>query len=193
MKKKIIFPICLTLLLSGCAAPQSAGNTETADNRPVQIGTALEIDVPEPFILIENKEMLAAQGLYYASWRAGEASPYKNSDGNTLDIYEAQLYFLTEEASSPEKAEQSRDSWLLAARENYEIKDEKSITVNGENYTLLTYSCSGGDTPHDHGASAFGFHNSIALCAEITCEESYIENPEEILTEFLENCHFKAD
>ena len=38
--------------------------------------------------------------------------PYKNSDGDIVDLYDAQLYLLLGEFTSNEKAQDNRNEWI---------------------------------------------------------------------------------
>ncbi len=193
-KKMILFPLCAALLLSGCSSLSKNG--EEKKNWPegtVQIGSTAGITAPERFTLLDNKETLAADGLYYASWGTGSCVPYENDEGDTVDLYDAQLYFLTSESMSEEKTEGDRDKWLAVAKENYEVHTENSVTLNGQTYTVLTYDCISEDSPYDRGVSAFGVCGTTAVCAELTCLEDYTEDLETILTEFLNGCYFTID
>lgn len=194
IKKKLLFPIFPILFLIGCAStPQETADGQKWSDDWMKIGTTVGVDAPEQFSLLDNKETLAADGLYYATWVDGNSMPYENSEGDTIDLYDAQLYLLTNEAISEENANTSRDTWLSAAKTNYEVITEDTITLNGQSYTLITYNCTNEDNPYDHGVSAFGVCGTTAVCAELTCLENYTEDLETLLTEFLNNCHFKTD
>lgn len=194
MNKKLLpLLLCLLLLLAGCSSKAKT----TMDGQEWQedwkmVGTAVGIEVPKPFTLLETNESLAADGLYYATWVTGSSVPYENSDGDTIDLYDAQLYFLSSEALNEESAESNYDSWLAAAKENYEVHAEDTVTLNGQTYTFITYDCTGEDSPYDRGVSAFGVCGTTAVCAEFTCLENYTEDLETLLTAFLDGCHFKA-
>ena len=56
------------------------------------VGSTLVAPAPQDdFVLLDNKDILSANGLYYASWVNGDAQPYENSEGKTVDLYDAQL------------------------------------------------------------------------------------------------------
>lgn len=194
MKKKTLLPLSfLLLLLTGCAArPQTAADGQSWQEDWTTIGNRIGIEPSEQLTLLDSKEALAADGLYYATWTDGDCVPYENSDGDTVDLYDAQLYFLTEEADSEESAQDSCDTWLAAAKGNYDVTAEETITCNGQDYTLITYDCVSEDNPYDHGVSAFTVYEDMAVCAELTCLEHYTENPETLLTAFLNGCHYSA-
>lgn len=193
-KWKLLSLICTLLLLTGCSsAPQATINGEKWQSDWTKIGVNIGVDAPEQLTLLDNKEALAADGLYYATWVAGDSVPYENSDGNTIDLYDAQLYFLASEATDEEAAKKNYTAWLSAAKENYQVLEEDTITCNGQAYTLITYRCTGKDNPYDRGVSAFGTNGVNAVCAEFTCLETYTEDLEALLTEFLNGCHYRAE
>ena len=80
---------------------------------------------------LDNKDALAADGLYYAAWSCGNAKPYENKDGDTVDLYDAQLYLLLGEAKSTENAQHDKNTWLAAAEENYDVQQKEEISCNG--------------------------------------------------------------
>lgn len=182
------------LLLSGCSSSSgtAAGETDGQGGQevPVKIGPVLEVEAPEQLTLLENKDMLAADGLYYAAWGTGDSVPYENSDGDTIDLYDAQLYLLAGESSSPESAEKDCRIWLASAEDNYDILETDTVTCGGQDYTLITYDCISRDTPYDRGVSAFGVCGSNAVCAELTCVEKYEEDLTTLLKEFLNGCQY---
>lgn len=193
-KRNYLFPLCLTLLLSGCApAPRTAADGSPWQEDWIPVGTQIGIEAPKHLTLLDNKETLAADGLYYAAWTDGDSVPYENSDGDTIDLYDAQLYFLSSETMTEEKAEESCEAWLSAARENYEIRTEDTVTLGGQTYIWITYDCASKDNPYDRGVSAFGACGTTAVCAEFTCLEDYTEDLETTLNDFLNGCHFKAE
>ena len=194
-KKKLLLSIaCLSLFLSGCSAPPQT----TTDGKEWQeswtaIGGNIGIDAPDQLTLLDVKEELAADGLYYATWVDGNSVPYENSDGDTVDLYDAQLYFLASETTSEKSAQENCSTWLAAAKATYDVLSETAITCNGQPYTLITYNCVGEDTPYDRGVSAFGTCGVNAVCIELTCLENYKEDLSSLLTRFLDGCHFSAD
>lgn len=193
-KKKLSALLLLSLLLTGCtSAPKFTTDGQNWEDDWINIGSNIGIEAPEELTLSDNKDALAADGLYYATWVAGSSVPYKNSDGETIDLYDAQLYFLASESPSEESAREECSIWLTAAKENYEVQTETEITCNGQSYTLITYICTGDNTPYDRGVSAFGTCGINAVCAEFTSLENYTKDLTPILTEFLNNCHYRAD
>lgn len=195
MRKWKLMPavLCILTMLTGCSPDLS----ETAaavqvDGDVIRVGTQLEIEKPDGSLsLLDNKEALAADGLYYAAWSMGDAAPYENSDGDTVDLYDAQLYLLLSECADSEDAQEARSSWLDAARQNYEVSKEEEITCNGQSYTCLHYKCVSEDNPYDRGVSAFAVSGKNAVCIELTCQEAFEGDLQSILTGFLDGCHYK--
>lgn len=185
----------LTLALTGCAASPS-GLEESAvtveDSEYVTIGSHLTVHKTDSRLtLVDLKDALASDGLYYASWTAGSPEEYVNSEGDTVDLYDAQLYLLLAECKTVEAAEDNRKSWLEAGQANYEVTDEETISCNGQSYTLLSYHFTNEENPYSHGVSAFGVFENCAVCVELTCQESYDEDLNEMLTAFLEGCSYE--
>ncbi len=192
-KKSIFFSLflCLLLFLTACSStPAEAIDGQKWQEDWVQIGTIIGIDTPKQLTLLDNKEALAADGLYYATWVTGDSVPYENSDGDTIDLYDAQLYLLASETNDEESAQKNFQTWLASAEDNYEIQSKDTITCNGQTYTMISYNCVSKDSPYDHGVSALGVCGTSAVCAELTCVEGYSEDLTQLLTEFLNNCHY---
>lgn len=140
--------------------------------------------------LLDSKDVLAANGLYYATWVIGNPEEYVNSEGETVDLYDVQLYLLLGEHKSGGEAVKDMAKWLDAAKTNYEILEEEEIICNGLPYNLLTYNCINEDNPYDRGISAFGVCDSTSVCIEMTCREGLEEDLKTILIPFLENCSY---
>ena len=198
MKSKKLFLILglsLTLALTGCAASPSSleeSAVTVEDAEYVTVGSHLTVHKTDSRLtLVDHKDALASDGLYYAAWAAGSPEEYENSEGDTVDLYDAQLYLLLAECKTAEAAEDNRKSWLEAGRVNYEVTDEETISCNGQSYTLLTYHFTNEENPYSHGVSAFGVFENCAICVELTCQESYGEDLKEMLTDFLEGCSYE--
>ncbi len=191
----LILFLCMGLMLSGCGASPSQPEKKAAAYVPsLSIGHSLDIqNIDSRLLLVDDNSALAADGLYYASWGIGEASSYENSDGDTVDLYDASLYLLLGESKDQAAAQNNVDTWMAAAKENYEILDEKEAAYNGQPYTILTYRCASEENPYARGASAFGTAGSNALCIELTCQEDFKEDLPSLLTAFLEGCTCRND
>lgn len=196
IRRKMIFLASLVLLLaSGCApfSPQLEKET-VEDPSHITLGHSLEVhNGNSSLVLVDHNGTLAADGLFYASWGMGEPQSYENSDGETADLYDANLYLLLGESKNHDSAQGNMDTWLAAARENYEVLQEEEFTCNGQDYTLLTYNCISEDNPYDHGISVFGAVGGSAVCMELACRETFEGDLTEILTEFINDCTYIAD
>ena len=193
MKTKFaILFFCLALLLPGCSALSPNLEKEPVENKShLLVGHSLEVENTDSrFILVDDNSALAADGLYYVSWRMGDPTPYENSDGDTADLYDASLYLLLGESKDAASAQKNVATWLNAAKENYEVLEEQEAVYNGQAYTVLTYHCASENNPYDRGISAFAATGGISLCVEVTCLEDFPEDLDKILANFLEHCSY---
>lgn len=202
MKPKYFFCfliLCISMfVLNGCSPTPSLSTENTEKNDAsvensdhVMIGSHLSIqNIDSRLQLSDNMDALAADGLYYAAWTIGNSEAYENSDGDTVDLYDAQLYLLLGEFKNAQTAQNNMDTWLAVGKENYEVISEESITCNGQSYTLITYNCVNEDNPYARGLSAFGVYHDNAVCIELTCREHFQEDLASILTDFLEHCTY---
>lgn len=162
-----------------------------ADLGYLEMGRYLTIqNADNRLTLLDSKDVLSANGLYYAAWTIGASEPFVNSGGETVDLYDAQLYFVLGEHKSGGEAGKDMTKWLDAARGNYEVLEEEEIICNGQSYQLLTYNCVSGDNPYDRGVSAFGVCGGLSVCIELTCREDFEGELRDILLPFLENCSY---
>ncbi len=184
--------ICLLLAITGCSSIPSVTEKEPIENTAyLKIGRNLEVcNTNENLILYDYKEALAGDGLYYASWKIGDAIPYENSDGDTVDLYDAQLYLLLGAFTSADKAQENEAEWLDRAKNNYVVSAEEETVCNEQTYLMITYTFAGEGNPYARGVSAFGVHGNCAVCIELTCQDDFAGDLETILTEFLENCTY---
>lgn len=199
MKTKFFFAIlCTALMLTGCSSVFSSVEAEPdhswEETGSITIGKFLTVQNNDSRLsLLNNIDALSADGLYYTAWTIGNAESYENSDGDTVDLYDAQLYLLLGEAKSGEEAKSNMNSWLNTGKTNYDVVSEEEITCGNQSYTLITYNCVSEDNPYARGVSAFGVHDHIAVCIELTCRESFEEELRPILIDFLNSCTFIAD
>lgn len=184
--------LCIAAALSGCASLTSgSGNDTNVISKDVQIGGSLTVHNTDTRLkLLSNLDTLSADGLYYASWTAGSSEPYENFAGDTVDLYDAQFYLLLGEFKSSDAAQQNMDNWFTAGQTNYSVTEEETVTCNGQSYTVVTYSFNNEENPYERGVSAFGVHQNLAVCIELTCRENYQEDLHEMLIDFLDNCTY---
>lgn len=190
MKAKYISIILIIILLvSGCSLFR-----EDRDPSTVKLGLHFSVDnTSESRTLLSNIDTLAASGLYYAAWGTGGKVPYENSDGDTVDLYDAQIYLLFGEYNDRDTAEENMQGWLDAGRTNYEVIREDEIQFCGQTCTKLTYRFSGEDSPYANGVSIFGVLDNNAVCIELTCRETFVGDPENTMDEFLNCCTYTAN
>lgn len=196
MKLKFSFCIlCITLILSGCSIFPSKEKKDTwADSGYAAIGHYLTVkNSGSGLSLLENMDVLSADGLYYAAFTMGTPEPYENSDGDTVDLYDAQLYLVLGEYSNSTNAQNNMDKWLTAAKDNYQVLSEEEITCNGQPYSLITYRFINEANPYDRGISAFGINKNNAICIELTCRENFEDDLKTLMIDFLNHCTYNTD
>lgn len=196
MKRRICACIlCLTLTLTGCSVlPSIFDEDTTVDVNAEYITVGSHLTVPntdERLTLLNNMDTLSSDGLYYASWTAGNAQSYENADGDTVDLYDAQLYLLAGEYNNTESAQENMDAWLAAGQNNYDVTNEETVTYGEQSYTMITYNFINEENPYARGISAFGVYENCAVCIELTCTEEYDEDLREMLTTFLNGCTYQ--
>ena len=201
MKLKIVICIAIVALFSLAgyyyvSLPMQEGAQEDtwSDSGFLKVGHYLTIrSADNRLSLLDSKDVLSANGLYYAAWTMGGSEPYENSEGAAVDLYDAQLYLVLGEHKSSEEADKDMIKWLDAAKGNYEVLAEEEIRCNGQVYCLLTYNCVNEDNPYERGVSAFGVCGSTAVCIELTCREGFEEDLRTILIPFLDNCTYDSN
>lgn len=194
MRQLSILALSLLMLLTitGCAPVP----TVTQDGQPwsedwITVGTTLGIEPPgNGLTLLDNKDALAGSALYYAAWTAGDKTDYTNEDGETVDLYEAQLYLLLSDCRDPSAAQDSVAQWQELQEESYSITETQTVTCAGQVFTVLLYDGTSPDNPYQFGASAFGVYQNHAINAEFTCQASFQGDALDILTQFLDGIHY---
>lgn len=186
--------LCCLLCLAGCSqpAPRQAADGAAWDENWVNVGNVIGADTPEGLIPRENNDALATNGMYYATWSIGEAEPFVNEDGDAAQIYDAQLYLLLAGYHAAEKAEDSAAEWLEMASSRYTAGDASTEIYNGQAFTVLACTYNSETNPYAGGVSAFGVYRNYAISVELSCQEGFAGNAQEILADFLENCHYAA-
>lgn len=200
MKLSRLFSLLITIImLTGCSVISSALNEKDTENTwetsdYVKIGDVLTVQKSDDRLaLLDNKDALSTDGLFYCTWTIGSSEPYENSEGDTVDLYDAQLYLLLGEFVSSQKAQENMNDWLASAKKNYELINEKQIICNEQTYTLITYIYVKESNPYARGASAFGVYEGSAVCIELACRDNFTDDPESILTDFLNNCAYNSN
>lgn len=193
MKKLLIcLLLAVSLLLTGCAkvvTPADLGWEEDWQ----RFGNLLAMEeMGHGFTLLDNKDALAMNDLYYAAWVTGEHTDYENDKGETVDLYDAQMYLLMAVRGDESAAEKDAADMLAAEQETYTVTDTRTVKANGISYTVITYETKG-DNPYAFGISAFGHSENKALTAELCCQEGYDEDIQTIMADFLNGLHFAKE
>lgn len=195
----LICILCIALFsLAGyffISSPMNQSREDTwSSSGFIKIGHDLVINNPyNGLSLLDNKDVLSANGLYYAAWTMGDFELYTNSDGETVDLYDAQLYLVLSEHKDSAQASNDMVKWLDAAKKNYDVLTEEEFVCDGQTYSLITYNCVSEDTPYDRGISAFGVYNKDTICIELTCRKDFEEDLRTILITFLDNCTYGSE
>ncbi len=187
------FPfLFIILVLTGCSFDSLLQkDTINKDEDCLTIGNYLTINnLDDSFTLLDHKETLAANGIYYASFGIGDSQDYENNNGEIINLYDAQLYLLLGETKSENTAKKKKDDWILAAKENYDILEEEKLYDNEPSYSLLSYHHKNTDNPHTKGISAFCVFGNNALCIELTSKKDFEEDLKTLLMNFLENLSY---
>lgn len=187
--KYLLCVLCIVLFsLAGyffISSPLKQTKEDTwANSGFLKIGHSLTIkNADNTLNLSDNKDVLSASGLYYATWTMGDHD-------ETVDLYDAQLYLLLSEHKDTTEAGNDMVKWIDLAKTNYQILTEEEIICNGQPYSLITYTCVSEDNPYDRGISAFGVCGKAAMCFELTCREGFDKDLKNIMVSFLNNCTY---
>ena len=193
--KKIGFFMILCVILAGLTACGVKGPAATVDGAPWDdnwIMVGLKIGAENPGTDFTLRDVKGAKKMTFTAWSAGEAQPHTNAQGEESNVYDAQLVVLVVEAGTAEAAQASVDEWLSLAGDAYTVTNTAQQVLGGQEFTVLTYDFSSETSAYARGASAFAVYGGCAISAEFACQDSYEGNPAEILTGFLENCHYAA-
>lgn len=193
--KKTVFCMVLCVILAGLTAcgakgPAVAIDGTAWDDAWIMLGAKIGAETPGAGFTL--RDVKGAKKMTFTAWSAGEARPRTDAEGEEGNVYDAQLVVLVVEAGTAEAAQANVDEWLSLARETYSVTNTAQQTCNGQEFTVLTYDFSSEIRAYAHGASAFTVYDGCAVSAEFACQDSYEGDPAEILTGFLENCHYAA-
>lgn len=192
--KYIIALLLLTGMLSLSACAQYP--EQTTDGTPwnqdwTMLGSVLGVEDPENgFSLLNNYSLLTGEDIYYAAWTAGEPADYTNEDNEDVQVYGAQIYLLATGCADENHVKQNQEEWIARQKQTYTVKETWSETRNGQEYTLLTYTCGSDTNPYQRGVSAFTAHGNYAVSAELVCRKDFVGQEREILLQFLDGCHY---
>lgn len=192
--KYLLCALCITLFsLAGyffiSYSPRQATEDTWANSGFLKVGHNLTIkNADNSFHLLDNKDVLSANGLYYTAWAMGESHSYTDAEGKTIDLYDVQLYLILSEHKNTTEASNDMTKWIDLAESKYEVLAKEEALCNGHPYSLITYICTSEASPYDRGISAFAVYDNTAMCFELTGREIFEEDLRDILVSFLENC-----
>ena len=194
MKKSLlVLLLAVCVCLAGCTqVPTAAADGTAWSDDWITVGGIVGVDTPAGISPRENSDALAVNGMYYATWSIGEPEPYTNEDGDEAQLYDAQIYLLLAGYNAAEKAEESAAQWQAMANERYAVDQAQSAVCNGQEFSVLTYTFDSETNPYARGASAFGVYGNYAVSVELSCRETFNGDPLEVLTDFLEHCHYST-
>ena len=194
MMKTTVFliMICTTLAcLTSCGqTPTVAADGALWSEDWITLGWALGVEEPGHGLTLRDNK--AARDMYYAAWSIGEAQSYVNASGEETSLYDAQLVLLLTASNTAEEAQASVDEWLDLAAGHYTITDTARRIFNDQEFTILTYTFPSDTSPFACGVSAFTAFDTWAVSVEFACQDTFDEDGMEILTDFLEHCHYAA-
>lgn len=190
MKKiSVIFCLILCLLISSCSSqtlPETAADGTPWSEDWTSLGTVLGVEPMEGWTAQRNEDILAAEGMFFATWSYGE--PTQNSDGDT--VYSAQIFLVVSECESAQAVETCLADWQALVGEHYLTEEPQTIDSASGSYTLIPYRFPDATGNFTKGISALGSFGNYAINAELSCRDDFPLDIRETLTVFLENLHY---
>ena len=135
MKRVFFLILALMLLLSGCGGQKPL--PEDWDASWTVVSDRLAAEPLEGFELKEINTALAVSGIYYATWASGEAREHVNEEGEEAQIFDAQVYVLSQDFRNAEAARKEASGWTERAGTIYQVGEPEILTLNGQEFTLL--------------------------------------------------------
>ena len=182
----------LSLTFTGCR--KSADKTLSGEDWNEEwrrIGRVLGVEAPpESFKLIADNDALSVSDIYYTEWACGEPVEITTDSGETASVYDAQLYLLLQETPNRELAENSTEEWKKLTEKNYDISETFSGEYSGQEFSVYKYNTISEDNPYSGGISAFGVWEHGAVSVELVFKDSFADDPDEILSTFLNGFHY---
>lgn len=184
MKKTALIAVlvlCLVLSACGIQPPQKTAEGTPWDADWTTLGAIMGVDPLEGWTLQRSEDVLAAEGMFYNVWTAGEAVTYTNENGDEVTSYEAEIHLVAAESDSAQAAQQLADDWNALTVERYPDSRSTDEEYAGQAFTVST---------HDLGASATGTRDRAAIRVDVIVQEGADRDPAGILAEFLNHCHY---
>ena len=194
MKKAILLIVMCTMLVGltdcGTKTPVMAADGTPWNKDWLQLGPTIGVEKPEHGLTLRDEK--SARSMFYTAWSIGEAQSHVNASGDETNRYDAQLVFLLSGGGTAEEARMDVDDWLALAVDNYTVTGTAQQTYNGQEFTVLSYTFPSDTSPYAHGVSAFAVFDTWAISAEFACQDTFEEDAQEILADFLNHCHYAA-
>ena len=181
MKRNGLFVLVLALaavLCTGCGVKDEDLKSDPLVNADgtAPVGSTLVAPAPQDdFVLLDNKDILSANGLYYASW---------------VNLYDAQLTLVVQENKTEDKAASAVEGWQTLAQQNYDISNTQTLTAAGQEYTVIQFTYQDESNPYASGVAAFAQRGTSAIEWELSCQDSYSGDALKVLTDFLNSCTY---
>ena len=197
----LLFPFALILALIAAGSlvdfsqyPSAAADGAAWDKNWEMMAKVVGIEAPGGGLtLLTNNSVLAGEDTYYASWTAGEPSPYTNADGDEVDLYPAQLYVLLYGCADQAAAESACAGFLAREQQTYTVHSQRTEEHNAQRYTVLDYTGGSAGNPYGRGSSAFAVRGNYVLVAELLAQDSFDGDVSRMLSAFLDGVHYSAD
>lgn len=189
MKRILAITLLAALILTGCAKPAQEEHPEW-DEGWTRIGGRLAVEPLRDFELLENNDMLAPSGIYYAAWSCGQGRDFTNTEGDAATAYDAQIYLLIQDCDSDKDAVKAIESWMARESENYETGEPSDASFGDQSYRTLTLLSGREGNPYTHGAAAFAARGASAVSVEVLCADGFEGEAQEVLNRFLQGIHY---
>lgn len=184
MKKQFAIILIVCLLLTGCSKSPANDVSGTPWGKEwTTIGSMLGVESREDWTLSRKEDVLAAEGMYYYVWVQGDEVTFTNEFEETVTSHTAEIHLILSESPSAEEAQKVAAQWDELTRERYPEAEESQAVFAGQEFTVSTYVAT-----QSKGASAAALRDSCVIRVDVITLDD--ENPETILTDFLNICHY---
>ncbi len=191
MKRSFIALLVLSLvpLVSSCASAYEDPHPEWPETW-LRIGTLLGAETPEGFTFDEGNDVLAAAGICYATWVAGEERVIHNEKGEEARAYDAQFYLLLMDCENADKAASTIEDWKNREATNYTIENTEKYENQSENYDILQLEPKKETNPYDAGFAAFTCRDHWAISVEYFYRDGFAGDNLRRMQGFLDGVHY---
>lgn len=193
LRRILIAALTLTLLLSGCMGSGFIKNPETmADGTPWDsswTNMAGRLGVEQPggdFQLLTTNGTLEGLDIQYATWVCGQETELEDD----TQVYEGQIYLMTEVCGTAEKAAETLEQWYGKFGGELEITGRSTVDVDGADYELLFYDCLAADSHFSRGVTALWTYADMVLVVDIACVEGLDLDLTGIMEAFIGGIHY---